>query len=249
VVFLGTINQRQEIIPSGTGFLTIINGYFHVVTAKHVIFDVQTESFIDHEMFIFFNNRDRTIGAARIRDEKNKQRIDWIFHENSEVDIGVIPFGLDLSNNDLIAVQQEVFMPFEQLSELRDIFFISYQPGIQIRQRISPIIRAGSISVMNDDRTFYIDAAAFPGNSGSPVFLRPSLSYDENEVHTLGGGYFAGVIGGYLTYKDVAYSMQTKRPRIAFEENTGLSKVWSTTFINEIRESTAFRQQLDRIHK
>lgn len=140
-------------------------------------------------------------------------------------------------------------MPFQQLSELGDIFFISYQPGIQIRNRISPIIRAGTISVMNDDNTFYIDAAAFPGNSGSPVFLRPSLSYDEKVVHTMGGGYFAGVIGEYLTYKEVAISTQTRRPRIAFEENTGLSKVWSTNFINGIAESTAFQQQLDKIPK
>jgi V8-like Glu-specific endopeptidase len=58
------------------------------------------------------------------------------------------------------------------------IFSLYPQPGIRIRQRISPIIRTGTISVMNDDRTFYIDAAAFPGNSGSPVFLRPTLSYD-----------------------------------------------------------------------
>jgi V8-like Glu-specific endopeptidase len=33
---------------------------------------------------------------------------------------------------------------------------------------------------MNDDETFYVDAAAFPGNSGSPVFLNPSsMTYDK----------------------------------------------------------------------
>jgi hypothetical protein len=249
VIFLGSVNEKQEIIPTGTGFLVIIKSYFHVVTAKHVIFDKETDSFIDDEMFFFFNNLDGTIGAACISDLKNRLNSKWIFHENSDVDIGVMPFGFDPSINDLVAVQQEVFMPFEQLSELRDIFFISYQPGIQIRIQISPIIRAGTISVMNDDGTFYIDAAAFPGNSGSPVFLRPSFSYDEKEVHTLGGGNFIGVIGGYLTYEDVAYSMQTKRPRIAFEENTGLSRVWSTSFINEIGETMAFQQQLDKIPK
>jgi hypothetical protein len=63
----------------------------------------------------------------------------------------------------------------------------------------------------------------------------------------MGRGYFIGVIGEYLTYDDVAFSMQTRRPRIIFEENTGLSRVWSATFINEIAGSRAFQQQLDKV--
>jgi hypothetical protein len=29
----------------------------------------------------------------------------------------------------------------------------------------------------------------------------------------------------YIPYEDIAYSLQTKRPRIVFEENSGLTKV------------------------
>jgi hypothetical protein len=101
---------------------------------------------------------------------------------------------------------------------------------------------------MNDDGSFYIDAAAFPGNSGSPVFLRPSLMYDK-EVHSMGGGYFVGVIGSYLPYEDMAISTQTGLPRVIFPENTGLSKVWSASFLSQIVNSAALQQQLTKIPK
>jgi hypothetical protein len=137
-----------------------------------------------------------------------------------------------------------------QIFELHDIFFISYQPGIQavIQQRISPIIRTGSISVINDDGSFYIDAAAFPGNSGSPVFLRPSIMFREMGYQPMGGGYFIGIIGAYLPYEDVAVSIQTGLERVRFQENTGLSKVWSAFFLNQIIASTEFKLQIDKIH-
>ena len=51
------------------------------------------------------------------------------------------------------------------------------------------------------------------------------------------GGKLVGIIGSYLPYLDVAISEQTKRPRVVFEENTGLSKVWSTSLISEIISS------------
>lgn len=53
----------------------------------------------------------------------------------------------------------------------------------------------------------------------------------------------------FLPYKEVAISTQTGRPRVIFEENTGLSKVWSITFIKEIMESDTFKQQLDKFVK
>jgi hypothetical protein len=63
------------------------------------------------------------------------------------------------------------------------------------------------------------------------------------------GGKFVGIIGEYLPYQEVAISIQTGRPRVVFEENTGLSKVWSVTFIKEIIESSTFKQQLYKLVK
>ena len=63
------------------------------------------------------------------------------------------------------------------------------------------------------------------------------------------GGKFIGIIGEYIPYQEVAISTQTGRPRVVFEENTGLSKVWSITFMRDIVESDVFKQQLDKVIK
>jgi hypothetical protein len=249
VVFLGGFNEKGEIAPQATGFLVTINNIFPLVTAKHVVFDIKKESFIDNSMLMFFNTLDGKIQLRSIDQIKSSFECNWIFHQNREVDIAIMPFGYDQQNDDVRFVPDNVFLSAEQLYEVYDIFFLSYQPGIRIQQKILPIFRSGIISLMNEDYTFYIDAAAFPGNSGSPVFLKPSLLYSETEVSTIGGGRFVGVIGEYITYEEVAFSLQTQRPRVVFEENTGLSKVWSISFIREITESKDFRDQIDRISK
>ncbi len=56
-----------------------------------------------------------------------------------------------------------------------------------------------------------------------------------------------GIIGQSVTYQEVARSTQTGRARVIFEENTGLSKVWSVDFIKEIIDSDKFKEQLDKI--
>ena len=45
----------------------------------------------------------------------------------------------------------------------------------------------------------------------------------------------------YVPYREMAFSVQTKQPRIMFEENSGLSQVWPVVLINEIIESVPFK--------
>lgn len=251
IVFLGKTNQKGENQLSATGFLVEIQNIFHLVTAKHVVIDPRTNNFIDSGMLVFFNLKDGNIGSCSIDEIKKNYAVNWIFHENKDVDIAIIPFGLDLQKYDVKTIPDSMFLDTERLFELYDVFFLSYQPGIQSQKRILPVIRNGTISLINDDKTFYIDAFAFPGNSGSPVFLKPSpIRFDEGGISVGGdqlGGKFIGIIGEYLPYQEVAISTQTGRPRVVFEENTGLSRVWSVTFIKQIVESNAFKQQLNKL--
>jgi len=223
------------------------------VTAKHVVVDPQTGKFTDSGMLAFFNLRDGKIGSRSIDKLKGDLAVNWIFHKNGDVDIATIPFGLNPKRDDVKTIPENLFLSTDRLFELYDVFFLSYQPGIQPQKRISPVIRSGTISLINDDQTFYIDASAFPRNSGSPVFLKPSpIRFDERGISIGGdqlGGKFVVIIGEYLPYQEVAISTQTGRRRVVFEENTGLSKVWSVTFIKEIIESSTFKQQLDKVMK
>jgi hypothetical protein len=204
-------------------------------------------------MLVFFNLKGGGVGSRDLSSLKKMLGVEWLFHENKKVDVAIIPFGLEVEKDDVMTIPDNLFLATDNLFELYDVFFLSYQPGIEITNRISPVIRQGMISLINEDKTFYIDGAAFPGNSGSPVFLKPSPIRFGKEGVSIGGdqlgGKFIGIIGEYLPYQEVAISLQTKRPRVVFEENTGLSKVWSVDFINGILRSNQFQSQLDGLRE
>ena len=248
VVFLGYATGEGEMVPTATGFLVNINSIFHLVTAKHVIHNKASNLPTDENMFIFLNGMDGEIYGRTIKEIKQMYKVNWIFHKDREVDVAIIPFGLDDATDDVRFIPNSLFQGVDHLYETYEVFFLSYQPGITFKKRISPIIRTGMISLMNEDKTFFIDAPAFPGNSGGSVFLQPSLLFDKS-VSTIGGGKLIGIIGSYLPYEDRAYSRQTGNLRVVFEENTDLSKVWGVSFLNDIIESEEFKDQVTKIGK
>lgn len=260
VVFLGKFeekNGKKETRINATGFLVNIRNVYHLVTAKHVVMEVKNNKFtgklLDEDMYAFYNIKIGGLGFRSISSIKKQYNINWIFHKTENVDVAIIPFPIEPKTDDIKVIPESLFLDVKRLFELYDIFFLSFQPGIKFENKVTPIIRSGNISLMNNDKTFYIDASAFPGNSGSPVFLKPSpIRFDVGGI-TLGGdelgGKFIGIIGEYLPYQEVAISAQTGRPRVIFEENTGLSKVWSVFFINEIIDSDEFKKQLEKFIK
>lgn len=252
VVLIGDVREdkktnEKKINLYGTGFLVNIQDIYYLITAKHIVKDQDSGALKDSEMHVFLNSKKRNINIRKIQDIKNNFKVEWVFHNNPDVDIAIIPWPLDLANDDVRVVPDYLFTKSDRIFELYDIFFLSYQPGIELTTKIAPVFRTGTVSIINDDRTFYINAPAFPGNSGSPVFLKPSpVRFDENSI-SIGmsnlDGTFIGIVGNYITYQEVAVSVQTKRPRIVFEENTGLSKVWPVEFIREILNSDIFKAQ------
>ncbi len=72
-----------------------------------------------------------------------------------------------------------------------------------------------------------MDSLVFPGNSGSPVVLKPVAVHLMDNRFTIGQvnpALLLGVVFEYVTYSEVAVSTQTGRPRVSFEENSGLAK-------------------------
>lgn len=157
-------------------------------------------------MLSFFNSKDGKIASRSIEEIKKNFSVDWIFYENKEVDIAIIPFGLDTQKDDVMTIPDNMFIPTERLFELYDVFFLSYQPGIEPQKGIS-------------------------------------IGSDEL------GGKFIGIIGEYIPYQEIAISTQTGRPRVIFKENTGLSRVWSVPFIEEILNLNIFKEQLNKLVK
>lgn len=159
-----------------------------------------------------------------------------------------MPFGVFEGEN-FLAIRDDLFLETNNLLETTDVFYLSFQPGIKEQLKITPIIRTGTISLINEDKTFYIDGHAFPGNSGSPVFFKSS-NITQSSRTTMDlvpeSGSLLGVISSYIPYQDVAISQQTGEPRVIFEENTGLSIVFSISYVKEILDSAPYKEQLKR---
>jgi hypothetical protein len=85
------------------------------------------------------------------------------------------------------------------------------------------------------------------------VFLKPLPIRFGEEGAVIGNDELAGksigVLGEYAPYREYAASTQTRRPRVVFEENTGLSRVWSVGFIQDLATSDSARQQIDRLRE
>lgn len=254
---------KKNLTPAfvATGFLVNIEGIHHLVTAKHVIVNnLEKENLKDTDLFIFYNPKDISgdMQTRSVESLKKYQNLDlkWIFHPEPKVDIAVIPFPFDEKKDDILVIDESDFLYAQELSELLEVLFLSYQPGVVNEKRISPIIRKGMISLIDEDKTFVVDGFVFPGNSGSPTFLKfaPIAFSKEKDPYFINikqnlGIRLLGVVSGSIPSQEIAVSVQTGRPRMVFEDNTGLTKIWSSNYIKEIIDSEKFKSQLDRIKK
>lgn len=126
----------------------------------------------------------------------------WIPHPDPNVDLCVMPINPLLHEADaaghrffcvtldkaLIPSQEEL----QDLGALEDVIMIGYPNGIWDPANNMPIIRRGVTAThpnldYEGRREFMIDAACFPGSSGSPVFL-----YNHGSWATREGGLVAG---------------------------------------------------------
>ncbi|MEX0616712.1 MAG: serine protease [Candidatus Woykebacteria bacterium] len=255
VVFIGYSVQTKKTLEDifiGTGFLLNINNYFYVCTAKHVILDpVKNE--IRKGIWAAIRLKAGKYQKIDFDNIKQKYSVDWLFHPVQKYDIALLPIELNQENNDFKLIPKDLF--FESVKnkktpELLQVFFCSYQPGVEKIKDINPIIRTGFISRVNKDNSLIIDANTFPGNSGSPVFVAPTTGLVSDEGTQIGNpfsGKFLGVITSYIPYRDVAESKQTGNPRIIFEENTGLANVHTHNVLEELIKSKSFKNQLTHL--
>jgi hypothetical protein len=250
VVFLGKLAKGTPQFQA-TGFIITVDEFLYLVTAKHVVWDSDKGELNDAGLYAFFNNKKGYSSSRSIADLKAQRKVNWVFSKDPAVDIAIIPFAFDPTNDDLRFIPTAMFEPSQRLTELQDVFFYSYQPGLEVQGKIAPIARRGMISRINDDHTFYVDAFVFPGNSGSPVFVKPNaMSFISEGGVGAGdaqGCKFVGLAGEYLPYTDLAISVQTHHARVAFEENSGLARIWSVEILQEIIMSKDFQSQRARL--
>jgi S1-C subfamily serine protease len=170
----------------------------------------------------------------------------WTGHDSPDVDVAVVPMNYKLlqdqqmdvsffaSDSHSLDVQA---MTSSGFSEGDSVFALGFPMGLVGDERNTVIVRSGVLARIRDTFVkphfpFMVDATVFPGNSGGPVISRPELvAIKGTKSHN--SAYLIGIIASYVPYIDVAISQQTKRPRVTFEENSGLANVYSVDCINE----------------
>lgn len=206
VVFLGRTRaidkQLHEVELTGTGFLVgqpsefdQQSRFLYLVTAKHVIDGLQGDL-----CGVRINTVD---GGSELLSPGPK----WWFHPNDPtVDIAVVPFGLSRETFAFTSIPTESFATPQNIAEADigagdEVFMtglFSFKHG---DRRNLPIVRYGNIAALAGDeliasrdynmRAHLIEARSLGGLSGSPAFVRQTISigfgdpkhFSENELY------------------------------------------------------------------
>lgn len=247
----GIDGQGKDILfPIGTSFLFGYDGLNCLITAKHVIFTKDGQ--LKKDVVAAVNKVGGGMNLIPLHTLVDTHKIGWSFHDDPEVDLAVIPIAIDTKQDDVKKMPMTLFETFDNISEGDEVFFLGFPLGIVSPIRVNPIVRGGIIASKRDNKTFLIDANVFPGNSGSPVFLRPTPFIFTPKGITIGkvrDPKFLGIISSYIPYIDKAISPQTGRVRVTFEENSALGVVYSTRYIEEMLSCDNFQKTFQIIHK
>ena len=213
-----------------------------LLTNKHVLEGARTRNCA---LQARFNTQDET-GANTY--EINPQDEHWTV--NPDYDVAVL--SVNTARLDADGIRFSVFhaerhtYTLEQarsaeIAEGDGVFVLGFPLGLTGDERNYVIARQGVIAraqdwLKNKSRDILIDASIFPGNSGGPVVLKP-------EVAAISGTkandrcVLIGMVSSYVPYQEVAVSQQTGRPRMVFEENSGLGKVVPNDVIQDTLRS------------
>jgi hypothetical protein len=232
VVSIEHKSNDEEIKPIGTGFLVASqSGHMLLVTAKHVVSDKDGK--IKNGLVYRINLKE---GNSTLLNDSDLVRVgagNWFVSKKSDAALRFMAFS---QKSDILKIPPNLFLKNENVEPGTPALILGFPMGLRSEEYATPIVRRAVVA-LKEEKYFMIDGFAFPGNSGGPVLYMPA--------HQIGGltlnNYISkqmllGIISAYIPYKDTAISMQTKRPRITFEENSGLTIVIPSDDIIDLME-------------
>jgi hypothetical protein len=218
----------------------------YLVTAKHVIQRYLAETHSEVKVRINPKERTTTIQEFSITNNPKQGEGAWFFHPDNSIDIAAVLINFDFLRtlgyepnvfpNDTAVMLKRALIN-EEVAAGDAVFVLGFPMNLAGAQRNYVIVREGIVARMTemlegDSNTFMIDSFVFPGNSGGPVVLKPeAFSIQGTKSH--GSADLIGVVTSYRPYTDVAVSPQTNRPRVLFEENSGLADVVPIDYVEE----------------
>ena len=251
VVAIGFLGDGDKRTYQATGFLY---GHFlkqvdenqktykvFLVTNRHV-FEREAQAFLRFNPEGGEPAREYPI---HLLDKSGKET--WFAHDDVDIDVAVIGiigqrlqderirFGLFASDGPTATRSKAADLG---ISEGDGVFLLGFPMGLVGESRNVVVVRQGSIARIRDclesrSKDFLIDCSVFPGNSGGPVVTRPEITAIQG-TKSANAAYLLGIVASYLPYQDVAISQQTRRPRVIFEENSGLASVFPMDYVEDV---------------
>jgi len=198
---------------SGTAFVfshTTGSGvHTFVVTNRHLVEGVRSGGLV-------FTQKKHGQPAFGVRFQININDFShaWFLHPDPEVDIAVIPMrpleqaardqGVELYYHAIDSHLAPDAATLRALDALEEVVFVGYPSGVWDQVNLMPIMRRGTTATpmvldFEGRPEFLIDAAVYPGSSGSPVFVYKPETLRSSRLSQLDGGggrkfLFAGVV-------------------------------------------------------
>lgn len=134
----------------------------------------------------------------------------WMPHPDPQVDLSVMPIAPLLAETAaagkalfFVSLEESLLLTEAELSDLsalEEILMIGYPNGIWDATNNMPILRRGITAThpnldYEGRKEFMIDAACFPGSSGSPVFLFNTRGWTDRQGNTMMDGVRTKLLG------------------------------------------------------
>lgn len=228
----------------GSGFFLSYKKSLYLITAKHVLFDLDSGEFLgDKEMSVTAYSENQTIKDPIVISIQ-KETVDKESKKHSTFDIAVVRIGVIENNSEggekavmlhgvkvikrpdgcsIVWVKDTAFKKYDEVYVSNDVFVFGYPISIGDKRyeqidRSKPLLRKGIVAGKNEKkRTIILDLPIYFGNSGGLV-----IEASQNEK---GGTNFLaiGIISEYIPYVEELVSTQRKEVAVVNTHNSGYS--------------------------
>lgn len=226
---------RMVPTPIGTGFIVETkNKHLVLITAKHVVADVADSKPQTRKNLLYRINQQE--GPAYLLEDRQLEengRGNWFLSASHDVACRFLEWR---TTSKLKAISQDKFLPKTKLQTGANLLVLGFPLGLRSEEHPNPIARKGMVA-RADRGDLLADAFVFPGNSGGPVLYEPPIKIREKGLITspfINDEHLIGLVASFIPYRDVAVSSLSKRPRVIFEENSGLANVVPVDAITEL---------------
>lgn len=171
------------------------------------------------------------------------------------IDIAVLPFASYIDAHNLRFYGFDIDDNAMSSKELREngvdegsiIYMLGYPLGLVNVQSNLPLCRMGCIARMSESQIeeeyiMLVDIQNFPGNSGSPIVLRPELVSIKG-TKSLSRSVLVGIVNSYIPYTEALQSRQTGEVVEIRQENSGIANVFPVEYIRDIIDIESPKQE------